>query len=71
MKVLVSEEQFQQGIRRWPIRSANSAASLTLIGVQIGSIMLLSDLVKLLDALRVKLVRRETIARTFPAPARW
>ncbi len=60
MKVVVSEEQLQQGIRRMAdeIRQYYAERPLTLVGVMIGSITLLADLVRLLDLpLRVELIQ--------------
>ena len=60
MKVVISEEQIRQGIRRMAdeIRQQYAGRPLTLVGVMIGSITLLADLVRLLDLpLRVELVQ--------------
>lgn len=73
MNILVNEEQLQHGIRRMAdqIRQHCAGQPLTLIGVKIGSIMLLSDLVRLLDLpLRVELVQsrnhRQDVSRPGP-----
>jgi len=60
MKTLVTEEQLQQGIRRMAeqIRQHYADRPLTLIGVMIGSVTLLADLIRLLDMpLRVELLQ--------------
>jgi hypoxanthine phosphoribosyltransferase len=60
MKILVTEEQLQQGIRRMAeqIRQHYAGRPLTLVGVMIGSITLLADLIRLLDVpLRVEMLQ--------------
>jgi hypoxanthine phosphoribosyltransferase len=51
MKILISEQDLQQGICRMAeeIRQHYSGRPLTLIGVMIGSIMLLAELIRRLD----------------------
>lgn len=69
MKVVISEEQLQQGLHRMAdqIRQHYAERPLTLIGVMIGSLNLLADLVRLLDLpLRVELVQ----ARNHQDPSR-
>lgn len=60
MKVLLTEEQLRQGIAQLAekIRSHYAGRPLTMVGVLIGSIVLLADLIRLLEIpLRVELVQ--------------
>jgi hypoxanthine phosphoribosyltransferase len=60
MKALLTEEQLRQGIARLAeeIRKHYADKPLTLVGVLIGSIVLLADLIRLLDIpFRVELVQ--------------
>ena len=60
MKVLLNEEQLRAGIARLAeqVRQHYAGRPLTLVGVMVGSIMLLADLVRLLDVrLRVELIQ--------------
>jgi len=60
MKTLVTEEQLRQGIQRLAgeIRQHYAGRPLTLVGVMIGSVPLLADLIRLLDMpFRVELVQ--------------
>jgi len=63
MKTLITEDQLRQGIARLAdeIRKYYADKPLTLVGVLIGSIVLLADLIRLLDIpLRVELVQART-----------
>lgn len=73
MKTLLTEEQLQQGIRRMAdqIRRHYQGRPLTIVGVLIGSIVLLADLIRLLDIpLRVELVQARSYRQrnTRPGP---
>ena len=73
MKTLLSEEELQEGIRRLAeeIRGHYDGRPLTIVGVLIGSVVLLADLIRLLDMpLRVGLVQARSYARgsTRPGP---
>ncbi len=60
MKTLLTEEQLGEGIRRMAgeIKKHYEGRPLTIVGVMIGSIVLLADLIRLLDLpLRVELVQ--------------
>jgi hypoxanthine phosphoribosyltransferase len=60
MKVLLTEEQIRDGIRRMAreIEKIYEGKPLTLVGVMIGSVTLLADLIRLLNVpLRVELVQ--------------
>ena len=60
MKTLLSEEQVREGIRRLAdeIQKHYQGRPLTIIGVMIGSVTLLADLMRLLDVpLRVELIQ--------------
>ena len=60
MKTLITEDQLREGIRRLAgeIQKHYEGKPLTIVGVLIGSIMLLADLIRLLDLpLRVELVQ--------------
>ena len=60
MKTLLTEDQLREGIRRMAgeIQKHYEGKSLTIVGVLIGSIMLLADLIRLLDLpLRVELIQ--------------
>jgi len=73
MKTLLTEEQLQQGVRRMAdeIRRHYQGQPLTIVGVLIGSVVLLSDLIRLLDVpLRVELVQARSYRQrsTRPGP---
>jgi len=72
MRILVSQEQLQQGIRRMAdaIGQHYAGRPLTLVGVMVGSITLVADLIRLLDMpLRVELVQsRNGRFRDRPGP---
>jgi hypoxanthine phosphoribosyltransferase len=60
MRVLLTEEQLREGIRRLAddIQTNYQNKPLTIVGVMVGSIVLLADLIRLLDMpLRVELVQ--------------
>jgi len=60
MKTLLTEEEIRQGIRRLAdeIQKHYQGRPLTLVGVLIGSVMLLADLIRLLDMpLRAELIQ--------------
>jgi hypoxanthine phosphoribosyltransferase len=60
MKILLTEDQIREGIRRMAgeIQKQYDGKPLTLIGVMVGSVVLLADLVRLLDvSLRVDMVQ--------------
>ena len=66
MKILLTEDQLREGIRRMAgeIQKHYDDKPLTLVGVLMGSVVLLADLIRLLSApLRVELVQ----ARCDPA----
>jgi hypoxanthine phosphoribosyltransferase len=72
MKVLLSEEQLREGIRRLAdnIHSHYQGKPLTIVGVMIGSIVLLADLIRLLNMpIRVELVQARSYRNgTRPGP---
>jgi len=71
MKVLVTEEQLRDGVRRLAeqIRQHYQGRPLTMVGVFIGSIVFLSDLIRLLDLpLRVELVQARSARQHSPRP---
>ncbi len=72
MKVILSEEQLREGIRRMAgeIRQHYEGRPLTIVGVMIGSIVLLADLIRQLDIpLRVELVQARSYRNsTKPGP---
>lgn len=72
MKTLLSEEQLKQGIRRMAekIQSHYQGKPLTIVGVLIGSVVLLADLIRLLNMpLRVDLVQARSYRNgTRPGP---
>jgi len=73
MKILISEEQLRQGIARLAeeIRAHYAGKPLTMVGVQLGSIVLLADLIRRLDIpFRVELVqaRRSVRGNAEPGP---
>jgi len=73
MKTLLTQEQLQQGIRRMAgeIRRHYDGRPLTIVGVLIGSVVLLADLIRLLDIpLRVELVQARSYRKhsTRPGP---
>jgi hypoxanthine phosphoribosyltransferase len=60
MKTLLTEEQLREGIRRLAgeIQKNYQGKSLTIVGVLIGSVVLLADLIRMLDLpLRVEMVQ--------------
>jgi hypoxanthine phosphoribosyltransferase len=73
MKTLISEQQLQEGIQRLAaeIRQHYQGRPLTIIGVLIGSIVFLADLIRRLDLpLRVELVQARSYRQgsTRPGP---
>ena len=73
MKTLLTEEQLREGIRRLAgeIQKYYEGKSLTIVGVLIGSVVLLADLIRLLPIpLRVGLIqaRNDRGGRTRPGP---
>ena len=72
MKILLTEEQLREGIRRLAdnIQSHYQGKPLTIVGVLIGSIVLLADLIRLLDMpIRVELVQARSYRNgTRPGP---
>jgi hypoxanthine phosphoribosyltransferase len=73
MKILLTEQQLRDGVRHMAaeIRQRYEGRPLTIIGVMIGSIVLLADLIRLLDLpLRVELVQTRSYRgnRTRPGP---
>ena len=60
MRTLLTEDQLRQGIRRLAdeIRQHYQGRPLTIVGVLIGSVVLLADLIRLLDTpLRVEMIQ--------------
>lgn len=73
MKMLLSEEQVRAGIARLAeqIRQHYAGRPLTLVGVMIGSVMLLADLIRLLDMpLRLEIILSRKVGKgaTRPGP---
>ncbi len=72
MKVILNEDQLREGIRRMAgeIRQHYEGRPLTIVGVMIGSIVLLADLIRQLDIpLRVELVQARSYRNsTKPGP---
>jgi len=73
MKTLLTEQQLEEGLRRMAERIARDYRDrpLTIMGVLIGSIVLLADLIRLLDMpLRVELVQARSYlpGTTRPGP---
>jgi hypoxanthine phosphoribosyltransferase len=72
MKILLTEEQLREGIRRLAdnIQSHYRGKPLTIVGVLIGSIVLLADLIRLLEMpIRVELVQARSYRNgTRPGP---
>jgi hypoxanthine phosphoribosyltransferase len=72
MKTLLTEEQLRAGIRRMAdeIQKNYQEKPLTILGVMIGSVMLLADLIRLLEMpLRVELVQaRNSRSGNGPGP---
>jgi hypoxanthine phosphoribosyltransferase len=63
MKTLLTEEQLREGIRRLAgeIQKHYEGKPLTIVGVMVGSIVLLADLIRLLPIpLRVELIQART-----------
>ncbi len=73
MKTLLTEKQLQEGIRRMAddIRQHYEGRPLTIVGVLIGSVVLLADLIRRLDIpLRVEMVQARSYRHgsTRPGP---
>ena len=72
MKILLTEEQLREGIRRLAdnIQAHYRGKPLTIVGVLIGSIVLLADLIRLLEMpIRVELVQARSYRNgTRPGP---
>ena len=71
MKVLLTKEQLDQGIRRMAdeIRRQYAGRPLTIVGVLIGSVVLVADLIRLLDIpLRIDLVQARSYQGIRPGP---
>jgi hypoxanthine phosphoribosyltransferase len=72
MKTILTEEQLREGICRMAteIRRQYEGRPLTIVGVMIGSIVLLADLIRLIDLpLRVELVQARSYRNgTKPGP---
>lgn len=72
MKVLINEEQLRQGIAQLAerIRTQYRDRPLTIVGVMIGSLVLLADLIRLIDLpMRVDLVQARSYREgTRPGP---
>ena len=71
MKILLSEEQLREGIERMAaqIRAHYSDKPLTIIGVLIGSVVLLADLIRRLDLpCRVDMVQARSYRGARPGP---
>jgi hypoxanthine phosphoribosyltransferase len=71
MKTLVSEEQLRDGVRRMAgeIQKHYEGRSLTIVGVLIGSVVLMSDLIRLLSIpLRAEMVQARNARGNSPRP---
>ena len=71
MKILIPEDQLRQGISRMAeeIRKHYAGKPLTMVGVQLGSIVLLADLIRLLDIpFRAELVQARGSGRGSAKP---
>lgn len=71
MKILLSEEQLRQGIERMAgeIRAHYAGKPLTIVGVLIGSVVLLADLIRRLDLpCRIDMVQARSYRGTRPGP---
>ena len=71
MKTLVSEEQLREGVRRMAgeIQKRYEGRPLTLVGVLIGSVVLLGDLIRLLSIpLRAEMVQARNARGNNPRP---
>jgi len=71
MKTLLTEEQLREGVERLAgeIRQCYAERPLTIVGVLIGSVVLLADLVRRLDIpLRIGLVQARSYQGTRPGP---
>ena len=71
MKTLVTEEQLREGIRRMAgeIQKHYEGRPLTIVGVLIGSVVLLADLIRLLSMpLRAEMVQARSDPRQRPWP---
>jgi hypoxanthine phosphoribosyltransferase len=71
MKTLVSEEQLREGVRRMAgeIQKRYEGRPLTLVGVLIGSVVLLGDLIRLLGIpLRAEMVQARNARGNNPRP---
>ncbi len=74
MKTLLTEEQLCDGIRRMAdeIQNHYQNRPLTIIGVLIGSVVLVSDLIRRLTIpLRVELVQARSYRGDNTRPGRW
>jgi hypoxanthine phosphoribosyltransferase len=71
MKVLLTEDQLRDGIQRMAneIREHYAGRPLTIVGVLIGSVVLLADLIRRLDIpLRVEIIQARSYRGTRPGP---
>ena len=71
MKILVSEEQLRDGVRRMAgeIQEHYEGRPLTVVGVLIGSVVLLGDLIRLLSIpLRAEMVQARNARGNSPRP---
>jgi hypoxanthine phosphoribosyltransferase len=71
MKVLLTETQLREGIQRMAdqIRQHYAGRPLTIVGVLIGSVVLLADLIRLLDIpLRVEIIQARSYRGIRPGP---
>ncbi|HID76394.1 MAG TPA: hypoxanthine phosphoribosyltransferase [Planctomycetaceae bacterium] len=71
MKTLLDADRLQQGIRRMAdhIQAFYQGSPLTIVGVLIGSVVLLADLIRLLDLpLRVELVQARSYRHNATQP---
>jgi len=74
MKTLLTEEQLREGIRRMAgeIEAHYRGKPLTIVGVLIGSVALLADLIRLINIpLRVEMVQARSYRGSSTRPARW
>lgn len=71
MKVLLTEEQLREGVHRMAgqIRQRYQGRPLTIIGVMIGSLVVVADLIRLLDIpLRVEFVQTRSYRKNSTRP---
>jgi hypoxanthine phosphoribosyltransferase len=71
MKILLTEEQLRDGIERMAaeIRAHYTGKPLTIVGVLIGSVVLLADLIRRLDIpCRIDMVQARSYRGTRPGP---